>query len=455
MGRFAALSSNSHLTIVLGAGASAPSGLPTWDQFARRLALLSGLVTTDEAASILLSKQDPTIVLEAAHAQAGEHWTSHLNQALYGDLPADPQPSPLHLAAAGHYLASRATTTLGTLNFDTLLESAISSEDTPLVVIDLEGDMDPAVPTVHHLHGAVFEDIAHTPVVGYRDFAELIANEGAWQREFLSQALARGPLLLAGTSYRDPDIRHWLHLIIRDEKPAHPALVTIVREGLELDRNTFAAIDSALAFEWESIGLTALQMHDLADVAHLIRELKFAGRPGYRTPSERARQIWEAHTKKFSSLQSDYSEALATDASSVTQALGATAHRGTLWLANGRGNVARWATEGSRYRGVRDLKLVPTGHDSPWIAGEAISSEEVKLKDVEREQRVTPTWRSVLAIPVFVGDGTLPEFAAAVLTFGLSQRASALLDRQDDWWSVTEELSTAWGTRLSGVAFSS
>lgn len=455
MDQFAALSGDAHLTMVLGAGASAPSGLPMWDEFAHRLAILSGLVKDDSAARTLLSTEDTTIALEATRRASGAKWNAHIQEALYGGLPKAAEPSPLHLAAAGHYLASPLKSTLGTLNFDTLLEQAVLSADSRSVAVDVVGTRHPKYATVHHLHGAVFGSTVLAPVVGYRDFADLVANDGAWQRRFLSDALARGPLLLAGTSYRDPDIRHWLHLILRDEKPTHPAIVTIVREGLKLGRKDFDAIDGALAAEWEAIGLTALRMQDLADVALVLRELRFVGGADYRTPTERARQVWNAHVDRFSELQQDYGEYLADDSAKVTKALGSRAHRASLWLADGRGSLGRWSTQGSRFASPRHLKFVPTGHDSPWIAGEAIGAEEVKLKDVTREPRARPMWRSVLAVPLLVSDGRSPDFATAVLTFGMAGRASTLLGRQDDWRSLIEELSAAWGTRLSGVAFSS
>jgi hypothetical protein len=66
--KFAELAVDAHLTLLLGAGASAPSGLPTWDEFAQRLLLLSGVVKSRDAAETLLGKQDPTIALEAARA---------------------------------------------------------------------------------------------------------------------------------------------------------------------------------------------------------------------------------------------------------------------------------------------------------------------------------------------------------------------------------------------------
>lgn len=60
---FKPLVGDAHLTSLLGVGASAPSGLPDWNEFAPRVAVLSGLVETESAANILLSRQDPTIVL--------------------------------------------------------------------------------------------------------------------------------------------------------------------------------------------------------------------------------------------------------------------------------------------------------------------------------------------------------------------------------------------------------
>lgn len=452
--KFSPLVGDAHLTIVLGAGASAPSGLPDWNQFSRRVAVLSGLVKTKSAADILLRNQDPSIVLEAARTQSASNWNDHLSEALYSTIGEHPSPSPLHLATAEHYLAAPSTTTLSTLNFDTLLESALANKTFPSIAMSIDGNEHPKIPTVHHLHGAVSPNLAVNPVVGFQDYADLVADNEAWQQKFLSEALARGPLLLAGTTYRDPDIRHWLHLIVQHEKPIHSALVTIVREGLGLNRREFDSVRDALSLEWEAIGLTALQMHDFTDIALVIRELQFLGDVGYRSPKDRALQVWTTHNRNLAKLQPRFSQVLANNTATVSAAIGAQAHQGTLWLADGHGMLARWASEGTHYQAEKYFKYVPTGHDSPWIAGESIGSEEVKLRDVKRKLKAQPTWKSVLAIPIFAGDGRTPDFATAVLTFGISEPAERLLQRQNFWAILTEKLSTSWGKRISDIAFS-
>ena len=392
-------------------------------------------------------------MLEAARIKSGDNWTTDLHEALYGELLQPPKPSPLHLAAVGHYVSSPGLTTLSTLNFDVLLETALVSTADTDVTIGLNYPVHSKDPTIYHLHGAIFDNNAHSPIVGFRDYAELVAQESPWQRQFLSKALQRGPLLLAGTSYRDPDIRQWLHLIIRDEKPQYPVLVAIVREGLGLDTSSFAMIKDALITEWEAIGLTALPMQDLADVALVVRELQYLGKDGYRSPKERARAVWNTHKFQFAELQGKYSRFLSQDSKRLSGVLETKVRQATLWLANGNGKLARWASQGVQYQDISVLKSVPTGHDSPWVSGEALGAEEVKIKDISRDARVIPSWRSVLAIPITVGDGKAPEFASAVLTFGLPLKAKTFLARQENWSSIVEELSESWRMRLQKVAF--
>lgn len=96
MDLFTALGGESNLTVLLGAGASAPSGLPNWDDFALSATLESGLISDRDAARTLLKLQDPTIVLEAARSHSSTDWHDLLVRCLYGSPPTHANPSPLH-----------------------------------------------------------------------------------------------------------------------------------------------------------------------------------------------------------------------------------------------------------------------------------------------------------------------------------------------------------------------
>lgn len=377
---------SANLTIILGAGASATSGLPLWDEFATRLLVKSAVVRNVDDANTLLRIQEHTIALSAARIRAGDEWPRVVSEALYGSDEAaldTASPSPLHLAAAAHYLAHPSRTTLATLNYDVLLEKAlIGSEGVGSVRIGAGGRTRQPGAVVHHLHGVVFGGGTVDPIVDYIDYADLVADAKAWQRTFVHEQLSDGPLLLAGTSFRDPDIRHWLHQALADGNAAHPALVTIAREGLGISSAEFERVREALTAEWQAIGISALLMEDLADVARVIRELGFLAKPEYKSPRKRAQDVWDSHERNFQAIQRRYGEELAEDSRRVSEALNAPVHQGSLWLWKAPGALAKFATTGTRFASVNTLKTVPTGHDSPWIAGESLSREEVQLKGV-------------------------------------------------------------------------
>jgi len=448
LNHFQDLADEACLTIVLGAGASVPSGLPDWDSFASTLAILSELVPNHKSARKLLEKQDHMFILEAARSLAGKNWPQYLNEALYGNKSHSIGPSALHLAVANHYAKRSDQTVLATLNYDVLLEHALHEAGiTPTVSIGASHSTGNAL--VHHLHGAIFDGLALDPIATFRDYAELVADPEPWQKTFLEQALKSGPLLLAGTSYRDPDIRHWLHVILRDRRPKFPAIVTIAREGLGFKQDEFFELNEALKNEWEAIGLSVLVLEDLTDIAQTIRELQHLGTVDYQSPHDRVKHVWQRHLRQFEKLQVDYSAALAANCKSIGTQTDFKAHRGTLWLAHGNQQLTRWASDAWLYTNVRELKSVPTGHDSAWIASESLSSEEVKIKKVDRDQRVNPKWDSVLAIPIRVNSGDTASFTPAVVTFGISKNTDQILGDEATWRSVIGELEAEWSDRLT------
>lgn len=103
MSEFSDSGADRHITLLLGAGASTSSGLPDWDELAIRLLVRSGSVPSADAANLLVKRQDPLLIAEAARQKSGDDWPDHVEDALYDGRTEFPV-SALHVAAAGHLL---------------------------------------------------------------------------------------------------------------------------------------------------------------------------------------------------------------------------------------------------------------------------------------------------------------------------------------------------------------
>jgi hypothetical protein len=440
-----------HLTLLLGAGASTNSGLPNWDELAVRLLLRSKSVTSIDAARLLVARQDPMLVAEAARKSPGANWHRSVKAALY-EGATDLTPSSLHVAAASHLLAGTGSdTTLMTLNFDTLLEGAIRDGTPTHVEARADGERPDGVHAVHHLHGIVSPDEVRDVVLTLSDFNVLIGDSASWQLELLKNAVNAGALVIVGTSYRDPDVRRWLHVALADQPHDHAALVLLARQGFDLSRAQFAELKDALADQWRSIGFEPVLVEDFSDAAQIVRELRSIHNEGYQAPQERARVIWDAHTDQFEGLQRRYSDQLEVDASQLREALDVDHLNVTLWLADAQGHIARWAAQDRHYRDSSDLRLVDSGHDSQWIAGRALGGESVLFQDLKSGG--TRRWSTVLAVPVRVEHSGLPEFATAVISVGLPGIAKDYEPSSALWLDCILSIANAWSKRLVDSAF--
>lgn len=439
-----------HTTFLLGAGASVTSGLPTWDEFATRLLIQSGSVRSPESAEILLTRQDPLIVVEAARVAFGDRWHQKLRLALYEGVTSL-EPSPLHLAAVGHLVSgNEADTSLATLNFDILLEQAIESE-TGEEVTSHVGRASGSRYSVHHLHGVITPQRADAVILTLTDFSDLIADTDSWQLEYLISALDKGVLIIAGTSYRDPDVRQWLHAALRQKPLKHDALVLLTRQSFAVSKDQFDDIRSALSDQWRAVGLQPVLLEDHSDAAQIIRELRHVTLPGYLSPQQRSRALWEAHRDRFQDLQRNYVDQLVHDASVMRDALDVDRLNLTLWLANGAGKLVRWASQDRVYLDLAALRMVDTGHDSGWIAGKALGVDEVLIQDLP--DGPTHRWRSVLAAPIPVPHPQFPAHSAAVLTLGLPEEASRYEASSMLWADSLADIADKWGLQLATVAF--
>lgn len=450
-----------HLSVILGAGASVPANLPGWNELAVRLLMNSAAMPDRATAEAFLAEQDPALAAEAARAMTDD-WPVLVTTALYGPTPTSTplEPAILHLAVAG--LAAQRPpheVELFTLNFDVLLEVALRRL---LIEAGVGGQVTArsslaAGPhghyVVNHLHGVIdptagplsaFKDV----VLTLTDFTALANESGSWQFSDLQRALAAGPTLLAGTSYRDPDLRQWLHRITSDPHvPRHPRVVFLARQSLNLDREQFDRVHDALRQQWTSIGITPVLTHDHTDAAQAMAELPALGQPDYQPPQRRAQALLAAHEERFAYRQRVYSQFLADDLEELRRHLGASANL-TLWLADGHGSLVRWASNDRLYRSPADLRRVPTGHDSPWVAGQCLGIDDVVATELSHDGSIR-RWRSVVAAPITVEVPGGPEFSAAAISSAiLTSLENADLDA---WIADLQAVADVWSSRLAQV----
>ena len=450
------ISTGDRYSILLGAGASAGAGLPDWDTLSRRLLIRSGAIDDEETAEAFLAAQDPALAAEAAKSAAGANWETTLVESLYDDAPADVRPGALHLATANLALAHPAgNVQLFTLNFDLLIEHAIdlvaSEIGTPVSHFTRTSGSpraDSGSFEIHHLHGAVDPDTrsAKDVILTLSEFNALVATQYPWQVSALHEALQRGPLILAGTSYRDPDIRAWLSQL--DLATKSNVVVFLARQGLGLNRSQFRNVQGALKEQWEAIGVRPVITQDHADSAQALLELPHIMSIGYKTPQQRTVDLWNLCTLHFDTLQKQHSSMLEADSANLKVSVGESANL-VLWLSDGSGHLIRWGAPDRIYKNLDSLRRVPTGHDSPWIVGKCIGSNEILAENLRELSDNVRRWRYVLALPVVVERPDGPPF-----TFGAISAALAEEPDQDDiarWVTALETVAEAWSGRLSSL----
>ncbi|MDA3805353.1 MULTISPECIES: SIR2 family protein [Clavibacter] len=450
MAQFRNAGVDAHTTLLLGAGASTTSGLPDWDELATRLLVSSGAVSNEESARTLVSRQDPMMVVESARALHGPSWNKKLRAALYEGV-LSPESSPLHLAAVAHALGgSPGDTTLVTLNFDTLLEDALQ-EETGAPVESVADGRDVTDMAVHHLHGVVSTSATTEAVLTLTEFLDLMSDPDSWQLRNLRAAVGRGAVVIAGTSYRDPDVRQWMHDAMRGAPDSHATLILLARQGLAVTKQEFEDLRSALTEQWSAIGMRPVLVNDFSDAAQVIRELRFIDAPHYRAPQERAEAVWTYHALNFARLQEEYVAELAQNAQTLSDAFSVDSMNLTLWLANSEGKLARWAAQDRRYLDPNGLRMVETGFDSPWIAGQSLGSDTLLHKDLpEGDIR---RWSSVLAVPIPVTHPEFPTVTSAVVTIGLPDRAETYAGSRFLWADAVSKIGDAWTSRISDAVF--
>jgi hypothetical protein len=451
----AEVAQSARLGVLLGAGASMSSGLPSWDNLSVRLLGHAGAIGDPSTARAYLARQDPLLVAEAARA-ASSDWAEDVRGALYDQREDEYFPTSLHLAVANLAVSWQSNLSVLTLNFDDLLEQAVRDAclelDLELPVVARTAAA-PRAPVgsleVQHLHGYLPRSRAEDDsplVLTLSDFNQLTTTPNPWQASAITEAVTQGPLLLAGTTYRDVDIRQWLHTVAEQTRGGrHRVAALVARQGLGLTRSQFTNVAEAVKRQWAAIGIDVVLLEDHADAAQVLRELPTMSGSDYCPPRERVDRLWKRLEEDFHAAQVEFSERLDGNRAVLPLAPGEDADL-TLWLANGSGQLARWTSHDRIYRAPSKLRWIPTGYDSPWAAARALAQNEIIIERPDAAAPMPRRWRSVIAAPVLAHLPGGPNLAVGALSAGVS--AELVLADEVSWRTAFADLVEDWGTRL-------
>jgi SIR2-like domain len=213
------------LTIVVGAGASAQVGLPSWPSLLEKLLrvyLKSRYVDRPQqhyTAEIeqyfreQLKYQPPIVYAQYFHTRMGENeFQKLLHDAMYSELDSPPRPGPIHQAVAGlgHNLVS-----VMTFNYDDLLERALLHEGYPNTSVWRASDFGAieGLP-VYHPHGFLPYKLdpseEYWTVLSEKDYHTQYADAFHWSNIAISRALLETTCLFVSTSLTDPNLRRLL-----------------------------------------------------------------------------------------------------------------------------------------------------------------------------------------------------------------------------------------------------
>ncbi len=407
------LASAEHLTILVGAGASVPSGLPTW----------AGLVTTlletsfpgSETGVIahrLISTQGLGLAAGAAIGDlSSEQKIETVARALYGNDRSAFAPSEMHRALAdlvAHRRSAETTTKVLTTNYDDLLEAALSETGSGYRRRYSAKRPGGSGIMVEHLNGLLGQDGTDSSdlLITSGDYVREIAEPARdWRMDTFAEGARSGPVLFVGTSLTDPLAMQYLNAL---DPGDGDRLATFARIGFELPPRLEARFEEALRKQWEQFHVGLVCGDDYADSALLLREITVASRPNYQTPRERVGQAWRSLSRDFRSRQDSIAERLSTDAGDLEFHIGDEATV-TLWLSDGEGSLVRFGGSHRVYTSEETLRRIPYAHtSSKWVITRALADglDAVRISGLDPidTERGAPSrrWRSVAAMAIAV-----------------------------------------------------
>lgn len=470
------LSHEERLTLVIGAGASADAGIPTWEILVRSLLLVLpelqdpslGSDPTDTAEYIISDQGLPAAAAMVEASLGRRRLLQEIRRLLY-----DNSPTPGRFARAVMEVALVCDLCkVLTTNYDDLLVRAGNAYPGVrfMPAVDPRTARDPEIKPVWHLHGFIPQEFG----AGDAQIPEIIFTErdylpsGQWQEDFVKECLENSVCLFLGTSLRDPNLIQYLYLANKyldrstQNTPRH--YVTFVRRipGREssVSIDLEASLDSVYLRRWRQLGLEPVTADYPSQVPQLLFEVilrKVLGPASYDSEYRNELRVarWREAldrqmTPNFSATQQSLYGELHGCAEGIRALLPAY-QRGTpehlaveLWVRNPRSSPRRLERLSVSTHPLQDRELVETVAIASPSGSDVVDAYLMgNVGLVELTEHALP-WRHRRSVPVYLEDPPWYRLPVGVITLtstGHPDRNAFTLARPQDLSGVDEVLS--------------
>lgn len=450
------------VTIVVGAGASMESGLPSWATLLERLLLplakSEGLTKQpDQEAFVdwLLECEGLVGAAVIAEAALGNSFLTELREALYQGI-STPAPGPTARAIAQlRRQCLNVDAELVTTNYDDLLEVALlsgsKSDEPTLEVVSLVDDRKPratATP-VRHLHGLVTPTKHEGTIVLSEAHYHRMQDGHHWQEQFMADRLNNSSCLFIGTSLNDPNLLRYLY---RQGMPTRPHIACFARQqdASYYDRATKAAAlarERIASLRWEEAGTQALRMDHFWEIAQLVWEISLARQQGaaYQPYPLRA-QEWQSAASRsvltrgrlFAEIQDSMQGFLNDIAAWVKDRLDdahLTSRRErlgcSLWVYHpSSGALVNWFSSDRAWRDPRTLSPVKADWRTNLTATRAFCEGRIVWDDTSSQ--AATRWNYVVGVPLYLEDSDRGRLPVGAMTLASTQTSGGLARGLDE-----------------------
>jgi hypothetical protein len=276
------------LTLVVGAGASMESDLPSWRDLVKRL-----LMTVAEGRRDLDTpkarrqwvkqtlQRDDLLGAGAVVEVMGGPLDTLVPEQLYGEAgPTGFAPGPIAQQVAYLRDCFEGEVEILTTNYDDLVEQALIENAVPKSrVRSYVTNRSPSKRAsnavgVVHLHGLAGRNGAPQKIVLTEEHYHRMQRGRSWQEKLVTARLEESACLFVGTSLADPNLIRYLYGYKSPATPRHAAI--FVRQGEPPCLPEVRAVrEEAAAKRWGRCGVEAVFVDHYADAAQLLYEIGY------------------------------------------------------------------------------------------------------------------------------------------------------------------------------------